>query len=42
MRWNESTFDVRLTTDNTTVTRRNGTVYSAPIQIGTSNLKSGN
>lgn len=42
MRWNESTYDITLTTFNTTILRRNGTALTSPIQIGPLNTKAGN
>jgi hypothetical protein len=41
MQWLDSTFDVILSTKNTTIIRRKGSKATAPVQIGTSNAKTG-
>ena len=42
MRWKDSSFEVTLGTNDTTIIRRKGTTSSAPVEIGPSNAKAGN
>jgi len=41
MRWLDSVFDVTLDTKKTTIVRRKGTSFIAPVEIGSSNAKAG-
>lgn len=42
LKWADSVFDITLTSGNTTITRRNGTRATTPLQIGARNARAGN
>jgi hypothetical protein len=42
MKWGESSFDITLETNETTIVRRGGTTETVPVEIGSNNAMGGN